>query len=202
MKLFSQPALSRSLICAVVLAAPLACFSQSASLTAATAKGQDVRVAGGDLQVRAKIVELDKAERLATLQGPKGRLVTVNVPPEVKNFDQVQVGDEVVVRYAAAVAAKLEKVAKSGIRERTETTGAMTAAPGAMPAAVSGRTVEILAEIKAINTKQGTATLRGAKRTVTLRVPEGVDIKKLKVGDEVHAIFVEAALISVEMARP
>jgi len=202
MPLFSRRVLNPSLLCAVALAAPLACFSQSATVTTASAKAPDARLAGADVQIRAKIVELDKAERIATLQGPKGRLVTVNVPPEVKNFDQVEVGDELVVRYAVAVAAKLEKVAKSGIREHTETPAAMTAATGAMPAAAAGRTVEILAEIKAINAKQGTATLRGAKRTVTVRVPENVDIKKLKVGDEVHAVFVEAALISVEMARP
>ncbi len=202
MPLFSHRVLNPSLLCAVALAAPLACFSQSASLATASAKAPDARLAGADVQIRAKIVELDKAERIATLQGPKGRLVTVNVPPEVKNFDQVEVGDELVVRYAVAVAAKLEKVTKSGIREHTETPAAMTAATGAMPAAAAGRTVEILAEIKAINAKQGTATLRGAKRTVTVRVPENVDIKKLKVGDEVHAVFVEAALISVEMARP
>jgi len=107
-----------------------------------------------------------------------------------------------VVRYAAAVAAKLDRVAKTGIRERVETTGSVTAAQGAMPGTAAGRTVEILAVIKEIHKKEGLVTLRGAKRTVTVRVPESVDIKKLKVGDEVHALFVEAALLSVEMARP
>jgi Cu/Ag efflux protein CusF len=187
---------------ALTIAAPLAVMAQSASVSTTTVKAPDVRMAGGDVQVRAKVIELDKAGRTATLKGPKGRVVTVNVPAEIKNFDQVQVGDELVVRYAAAVAAKLERVAKTGIRERVETTGAVTAASGAMPGTAAGRTVEVLAVIKEINKKEGSVTLRGATRTVTVRVPESVDIKKLKVGDEVHAMFVEAALLSVEMARP
>jgi Cu/Ag efflux protein CusF len=191
-----------AIVCALALGAPLAALAQSASVSTTTAKAPDVRMAGGDVQVRAKVIELDKAGRTATLKGPKGRVVTVNVPAEIKNFDQVQVGDELVVRYAAAVAAKLERVAKTGIRERVETTGAVTAASGAMPGTAAGRTVEVLAVIKEINKKEGSVTLRGATRTVTVRVPESVDIKKLKVGDEVHAMFVEAALLSVEMARP
>lgn len=191
-----------AIACALTMAAPLAVLAQSASVSTTTAKAPDARMAGGDVQVRAKVVELNKADRTATLRGPKGRTVTVNVPAEIKNFDQVQVGDELVVRYAAAVAAKLERVAKTGIRERVETTGAVTAAAGAMPGTAAGRTVEILAVIKEIHKKEGAVTLRGATRTVMVRVPESVDIKKLKVGDEVHAIFVEAALMSVEMARP
>jgi len=75
--------------CVLASAAPLAVLAQSASLTTATAKAPDVRMAGGDMQVRAKVIELDKAGRTATLQGPKGRVVTVNVPAEIKNFDQV-----------------------------------------------------------------------------------------------------------------
>jgi Cu/Ag efflux protein CusF len=190
------------IVCALALGAPLAALAQSASVSTTTAKAPDVRMAGGDVQVRAKVIELDKAGRTATLKGPKGRVVTVNVPAEIKNFDQVRVGDELVVRYAAAVAAKLERVAKTGIRERVETTGAVTAASGAMPGTAAGRTVEVLAVIKEVNKKEGSVTLRGATRTVTVRVPESVNIKKLKVGDEVHAMFIEAALLSVEMARP
>jgi Cu/Ag efflux protein CusF len=190
------------IVCALALGAPLAALAQSASVSTTPAKAPDVRMAGGDVQVRAKVIELDKAGRTATLKGPKGRVVTVNVPAEIKNFDQVRVGDELVVRYAAAVAAKLERVAKTGIRERVETTGAVTAASGAMPGTAAGRTVEVLAVIKEVNKKEGSVTLRGATRTVTVRVPESVNIKKLKVGDEVHAMFIEAALLSVEMARP
>ena len=187
-------------VLALVSALPVAALAQSAAVGAATAKAPNVRMAGSEVEVRAKVVELDMARRLATLRGPKGNLVQVDVPADVKNFDQVRVGDELVVRYVTAIAAKLEPASKSGIRERVETTAAASAASGALPGTAAGRTVEVLATIQSLDRKAGTATLRGVKRTVTLKVPEGVDITRLKVGDEVRAVFVEAAVLSVERA--
>jgi hypothetical protein len=183
---------------ALTAATPSLAFAQGASAGAAVGKAPNARLAAGEIEIRAKVVELDSARRLATLKGPKGRIVTVDVPAEVKNFDQVRLGDDVVVRYAAAVAARLEPVAKSGIRERVESTSAAGAAAGAMPGAGAQRTVEALVVIQALNAKARTATLRGAKQTVTVQVPPGVDITKLKVGDEIRAVFVEAIVLNVE----
>ncbi len=188
------------LVSAIVGLVPLSALAQSASVATAKVQAPNVRIAGGEVTVRAKVVELDQAGRTVTLKGPKGNLMTVDVPSEVRNFDQVQVGDTLMIRYTAAVAAKLERVTKTGIRERTETSGAAVAGAGAMPGAAAGRTVEILAEIKAIHKKTGMVTLRGAKRTVDVSVPESVDISKLKVGDEVRAVFAEAVVIQVEKA--
>jgi hypothetical protein len=185
-----------ALACAVAI--PTAAFAQGASVTTMKGKGPDSRMAAGEVQIRAKVVELDMAHRLATLKGPKGNVVTLEVPAEVKNFDQMRVGDDVVVRYIAAVAARLEPASKSGIRERVESTTAATAAPGALPGVGAQRTVQVLAVIQAIDRTAGTVTLRGAKRTVTIAVPEGVDIRKLKVGDEVRAEMTEAIVLNVE----
>lgn len=191
-----------SIVLAIACAAalPTASWAQGAAVTTVTGKSADARLAAGEIEIRAKVVELDMARRLATLKGPKGNIVTVEVPSEVRNFDQVRVGDDVVVRYAAAVAAKLEPASKSGIRERVESTEAGRAAAGDMPGAGARRTVEVLAVIQSLDRKAGTATLRGAKRTVTIKVPEGVDIRKLKVGDEVRALMVEALVLNVEVA--
>lgn len=190
--------LSMALAC--LLALPAATFAQSAAVAAATAKAPNVRMAGAEVEVRAKVVELDMARRSVTLRDPKGRLVTVDVPPSVKNFDQVRVGDELVVRYAAAVAARLEPATKSGIRERVESRVATGAAAGALPGAGQVNQIEVLAVIEALDRKARTATLRGVRRTVTMDVPPGVDIDKLKVGDEVRATYVEAAVLGVERA--
>jgi len=189
-----------SVALACALAVPFAAVAQSAAVAVAAASAPGVRLKAGEVVVRAKVVELDMARRTAMLRGPKGNTVNVDVPADVKNFDQVRVGDELVVRYIAAVAAKLEPTSKGGIRERFESTAAAGAATGAMPGATGTRTVEVLAVIQALDRKAGTATLRGVQRTVTVVVPAGVDIAKLKVGDEVRAVFVEAAVVSVERA--
>jgi hypothetical protein len=33
-------------------------------------------------------------------------------------------------------------------------------------------------------------------------VPDGIDVSKLKVGDEVHAVMVEAVVLNVERIAP
>ena len=67
-----------------------------------------------------------------------------------------------------------------------------------MPGTAGRRTVDLLATITALNTKERTVTLRGAVRTTTLNVPPDVDMKGLKVGDDVHATIVEAAVLAVD----
>ena len=187
-----------SAACALALSAPA--LAQSASSAAVAAKAPGARLQAGEVEVRAKVVELDKVGRLATLKGPKGNVVTVEIPAEFKNFDQVRVGDELVVRYSAAVIATLEPASKSGIRERVESGSTASAGAGALPGTAAARTVDVLVVVSALDRKARTATLRGARRTVTVKVPEGIDLSKVKVGDEVRATMVEAVVLNVERA--
>ena len=152
----------------------------------------------GELEVKLQVVALDALTRTATLKGPKGNLVRVDVPVEVVNFNQVQVGDVLVIRYRAAIAARLEVVDNHGIRERIESTSATEATPGALPGASVEHKVEVLAVVKAINHKEGTVTLRGAINTITLAIPAGMDVSKVKVGSEVRAMYIEAVAVHIE----
>lgn len=193
---------SLTVAAAIALSLPTFATAQSATVAAAAASAPGARGAGAAIVVRARIVELDKVRRTATLKGPKGNIVTVAVPPEVKNLDQVNVGDDVVIRYLTGMAVKLEPTAnKSGIRERIESTQDMRAQVGGKPGIAEVHTVEVLAIVQAINLKDKQATLRGAKRTITIDVPENIDLSKVKVGDEVRAVFTEAAVVSVEPAK-
>jgi hypothetical protein len=177
--------------------------AQSAEGVAMAASAPGMRGGAAEIEIRARIVEIDKADRKVMLRGPKGNIVTVDVPASVKNFDQMSVGDDVVVRHLAAVVAVLEPMAKrTGIRERIEATETAQAPAGGMPGAAQTRTVEILAIIQSLDRKKNQVTLRGAKRTVTVDVPPSVDIKKLKVDDEVRVVFTEATVISVQSAAP
>ena len=78
------------------------------------------------------------------------------------------------------------------------TTEKVSAPAGALPGTAGRRTVDVLAEITALDTKARTVTLRGATRTATLQVPPEVDMKALKVGDDVRAVIVEAAVLEIE----
>lgn len=81
-----------------------------------------------------------------------------------------------------------------------ESSGAASPGAGALPGTAAQRTVDVLAVVHALDRKARTATLRGAKRTVTVKVPDGIDLSKVKVGDEVRATMVEAVVLNVERA--
>jgi len=53
-------------------------------------------------QVEATVVGIQKQKRLVSLRGPEGRTLTVEAGPEVRNFDQIQVGDQVIASPAAS----------------------------------------------------------------------------------------------------
>lgn len=174
--------------------------AQTATVATGVSQTESVRVSSAAVEVRGRIVELDKAARTITVLGAKGQATTLDVPQVVKNFDQIQVGDDVVLRYALAVAVSLQPVKGSGIRERVDTADAGTAPAGSLPAVAGARKVEVLADVTRVNSKTHTVTLRGVKRTVTAFVPEGVDIKTIKVGQQVRAVFVEAVVLDVQRA--
>jgi hypothetical protein len=179
--------------------------AQAQGLVTSTVSGKtDVaRMKGSELEFRARVVELDLINRTAVVRDPKGKLTKMDVPASVSNLDKVQVGDELVIRYASAIAVSLEprsKTGSSGIRERVESSASAKLDAGGLPGRTESSTVEMLVIIQALDPKANTASLRGVHRTVTVPVPEGVDIKKLKVGDEVRVALVEASVISVEHA--
>lgn len=186
---------------ALALALPLAVHANNAekNVTHSTvAHEMPVDVSVRELKTEAKIVELDKQSRIAVLRTPSGNLMKVHVSPNVHNFDKVRVGDDLVIRYQVATAIEIEPASKNAIRERVESSKLATAKPGSLPAVEAGKRVEILAIIEKINHKNRTMTLRGATRTVTIDVPANIDVKQLKVGQEVHAVITDAVMIDVE----
>jgi Cu/Ag efflux protein CusF len=161
----------------------------------APGKGSAARV----LTITASVEAVDAANRTVTLKGPRGNLSTIPVGPEVKNFDQIKVGDFVAVRYFQALALELKK-GGSGIRERSERSNTASAKPGEQPAAGAARQVTVIADVVAVNEKSRTVSLRGPKQTVDLRLKDPKQLKLVKVGDQVEATYTEAVAISVEPA--
>jgi hypothetical protein len=152
------------------------------------------------VEVRAVVVGIDKAGRTVDLKGPKGRVVTLAVSEEAKNFDQVQLGDHVVVRYMRALTLELKKTG-SAVMERSEKSDAVVAKPGERPGVAAGRQVQVMANVVAVNAKTRTVTLKGPKgNLVDLVLEDPKQVAKIKKGDQVEAVYTEAVAISVEPA--
>ena len=61
----------------------------------------------------ATVEAVDAAQRQVTLKGPKGKVVPLTVGPDVRNLEQVKVGDRVSVRYLEALTLTLKKDGKA-----------------------------------------------------------------------------------------
>jgi hypothetical protein len=174
--------------------------AQQAPAGAAVVKNEPGKVELGQvINVSAAITAIDKATRTLTLKGPEGRVFDVVAGNEVRNFDQIKVGDEVVVEYAQALTLEVKKGGKP--LERKETEGAVRAKPGEKPAGAVGRMVTINAEVIDVSPEKKTITVKGPKgNVVDLNVKNPEHFKVVKKGDQIQAEYVEAVAISVQPA--
>jgi len=150
------------------------------------------------VDLSAKVVAIDKAERVVTLRGPKGNEVDIVAGPEVKNFAQINVGDTVVAHYVESVYLEL-KTTNSGMRQGAETKAAGRAKLGERPAGAMVREVTVLADVTAVDPAKQTVTLKGPKNNVVeVPVRDPAQFKLVKVGDQVEATYTQAMAIAVE----
>lgn len=60
----------------------------------------------------ATVLEIDAKDRLLTVQGPQGGVVTVKVPADMKTFDSLKKGDKISAVYTEAVAVSVKEPPK------------------------------------------------------------------------------------------
>jgi len=152
------------------------------------------------VKISAQVIAIEKETRTLTLKGPKGKVVDIVAGDKVRNFDQIRLGDMVVVRYAEALTLELKKTA-SASGDVTVVEEAKRAKAGERPGVAGGRQVSALAEVIAVDPKASTITIKGPKgNEVTLDVMNPDQFKVVKVGDQIEVTYTEAIALSVEPA--
>lgn len=192
----------------LILSMIAAAFATPVMAQEADAKGGGVVVSepgkatlARTMEISAQVLAIDKATRTLTLKGPKGNVVDIVASDEVKNFDQIKVGDLVVARYAQALTLELKKPgsADGGI---VVTEKAGHAKPGERPAVAGARQVTALADVIVVDPKASTITIRGPRGNVmTLDVMNPDQFKVVKQGDKIEVTYTEALALSVEPAE-
>jgi hypothetical protein len=138
----------------------------------------------------ATIETVDRQARQVLVRLPDDTLVTLQLSPQVHNLDQLKPGDHVLAKYFEA---SLVHVKKSPDAPVAEAAVEVAAPPGA--------------EVKAVTTVVGidpirkTIALKGSdNKPETMTVPESqmVDMKGLKVGDNVEVTYTKAVAISLD----
>jgi hypothetical protein len=191
------------LIIAVLLAASLArpAMAQQAGGAAVLQSEPGKAVVARTVEASARIVEISKADRTVMLQGPRGNVFKLVAGDEVRNFDQLNVGDLVRVRYVESLMLELKKTGHGA--PASEKMGMVRAAPGEQPGGAVVREVTVMARVVNVNQKKSTITLKGPEgNEVVLPVYNRDQFKVVKKGDHVLATYTEAVAISVEPAAP
>jgi hypothetical protein len=186
-------------VAAMVLGCQVA-YAQTAPQGAAVIASEPGKAAAAEtIKASVVITAIDKASRTVTLKTASGESFDVVAGSEVKNFDQIKVGDQVVVQYARALTLELKK--SGGSAAPTETSGAVRAKPGEKPGGGIARQVTVMTTVTDVNPKNNTISLKGPKgNVVVLDVKNPDHFKVVKKGDKVEAVYTEAIAISVEPA--
>ena len=146
----------------------------------------------------ATVTAINSAKREVTLKRSDGTKTTVAVSDQVRNFDQIKVGDTVHIRYTQAVALELKKgtVDKGPPTVEQE---AVRAPVGATPAGAISQKVTAMAEVTAVDAKNHLVTVQGpGGNKVDLEITDPDQLKNIKKGDHVQVTYVEALAVSVE----
>ena len=145
----------------------------------------------------ATVTAIDKTSRKVTLVTPDGAKSTVTCGPEVANFAQIEIGDQV---KATVTEQLVVFVRNPGETANDGAASVVALAPiGDKPGGVMANTEEITAKVTAIDVKHRKATLLFPDGTShTFKVRKDVDMTKHKVGDEVVIRTTEAIAVSVE----
>jgi hypothetical protein len=148
-------------------------------------------------KITATVTAVDAASRKVTLALPDGTKNTFKAGPDVVNFDQIQVGDQVKATVAQQLVVFARKAGEPAVDGEA---AAVALAPvGAKPGVVMANTVEITAKVQAIDLEHRKATLvfpDGSTKTFTVR--KDVDLTKATIGEEVVFRTTEALAITVE----
>jgi Cu/Ag efflux protein CusF len=144
------------------------------------------------------VQDVDMANRLVTLKGPEGGMVTVEAGPKVKNLDKIKKGDQVDVKYYQAMAVDVVAPGTEG----GTVTKRVTAEPGMAPAGAVARQHHRTVEILSIDKYKKAIAFRDEKgrwREVRLFRPELRHyLEDLKEGDTVQVTFTEALAVAIE----
>jgi len=151
----------------------------------------------GAVKITAHVTAIDAEQRKVTVVGPEGNARTFAAGPEVINFNQIKVGDQITVAFISEVVVSLRKAGETAPSE--DELLVARAAEGEKPAGIIAGSTEITAVIESIDLGNHTATLTfpdGESKTVKAR--EDVDLSAVAVGDEVVITLTEAIAIMVE----
>jgi hypothetical protein len=154
-----------------------------------------------DVEATAGVVAIEPSARLVTLRREDGLQFQVKCGQEVRNFDQIAVGDRLRVRYKETLTATLRPAGEAaGPVEGVVAAG--RAEKGATPAGAVGIGLSVRVKIESIDRERDIVVFSMASGELVshkIATPEGREfVKGLLVGDTVQLDYTEVLALSIE----
>jgi hypothetical protein len=159
--------------------------------------GEPVGIMVETVKASATVTAIDTAIRYVTLKMPDGKTKGLKCGPEVKNFDQIKVGDKIESTFVESLAVFVRKA--DAPPSADEAAMVALAPKGAKPGVLAANTLELKAKIESVDLKKNRVTFLspdGSKVTVKVR-KDAKGLSELKKGDDVVTRITEAILIDV-----
>jgi hypothetical protein len=172
-------------------------YAEEPSANPNAKSGAEGAIEVGAITATSKVTAVDPAKRMVTLTNADGVTNTYKLGKNVRNFDQIKVGDDVKATLLESVAVT---VSKSSAPPDASRRGVIAVAPkGAMPGVIMAKTRQITAKIVSVDTQMRTVTVEGpAGGMPTIKVGPKVKLDELQKGDDVTLRVTDALAIHVE----
>jgi len=170
--------------------------SASAKAEAKTKSGAESAIEVGAITATSKVTAVDAAKRTVTLTNEAGETNIYKLGKNVRNFDQIKVGDQVKATLLESVAVAVSKSSAPPTGAR----GLVAVAPkGAMPGVIMAKTRQITAKIVSVDPQARTVTVEGPMGwKPTIKVGPRVNLDQLQTRDDVTLRVTDALAIRVE----
>ena len=145
----------------------------------------------------ATVQSVNATNRTVVLQHPDGSITVYECGPEVRNFNQIKVGDQVTATVAESVAIGLMK--GGNVPNGAGTASAIVRAPlGAKPGGKIVDTVGFIAKVVSVDAANRQVVLQMADGTnQTVKVGPDINLANVNPGDDVGVRLTRAFAISV-----
>jgi len=164
---------------------------------AGTAFAQSRTLTGETQTISATVEAINASTRTLTMKGPKGNFMDIVVPPEVKRFAEIKVGDTLTTHYFEnLVIRKMEP----GEKDVDTSTQAVTPGGAARPSGTASTQRRISAKVTALDPKVPSITFSGPNKwTYSARIQDRTVLGQIAVGDRVELTWTTALLVGFEM---
>jgi hypothetical protein len=151
--------------------------------------------------VHGKIVSVDKAKMMVTIQGADGKTFPIHVYNPY-NLAAAKPGGAFVARFYEIVTVR-KKLPNEQIASASLQQGIISASPGQTPGGAAGSQLQIVATVSAINMVKNTVELTGPDGTVeTVNVANPENLARVKVGEQLVITSTNVIAIALEKELP